>query len=132
MLEMRRCNKLSDWPKRAALGNYLIFQPIALRVLLIAFSVLLIAYRVGSEGQNHCAPQAQVNIVYAYRSCVSLWLTTIRYAYRRPNKAKQNNTLVSGIPPTLAKWGRPWYFLCKKKIKKKIKKKNNIFFMQKK
>ena len=35
--------------------------------------------------------------------------------------AKQNNTLVSGIPPTLAKWGRPWYFLCKKKKKKKKK-----------
>ena len=46
-------------------------------------------------------------------------------------KAKQNNTLVSGIPPTLAKWGRPWYFLCKnekKKIYKKNYKKFKFFF----
>ena len=37
------------------------------------------------------------------------------FRIQNPDKAKQNNTLVSGIPPTLAKWGRPWYFLCKKK-----------------
>ena len=42
------------------------------------------------------------------------------------SKVKQNNTLVSGIPPTLAKWGRPWYFLCKKK--NKIKNKTKYFY----
>ena len=51
--------------------------------------------------------------------------------YIHDDKAKQNNTIVSGIPPTLEKWGRPWYFLCKnekKKIKKKKKKFKFFFF----
>ena len=54
------------------------------------------------------------------------------YNYHHDNtQAKQNNTLVSGIPPTLAKWGRPWYFLGTNKFKKKNKKnkKKNIIFL---
>ena len=43
------------------------------------------------------------------------------------DKAKQNNTLVSGIPPILAKWGRPTFYA---QTKQKLNNKKFKFFNQ--